>query len=395
VRRLLLLASCVVLVDTMLYAALTPLLPRFARELSLSKSQAGLLVASYALGALVGGLPGGVAAVKLGPRRAMVAGLAAMSAAGLGFAFASGFGELCLTRFVQGAGSALTWAGAFAWLVSVAPRERRGEVIGTALGAAVFGALLGPVVGAVAAIAGVRPTFTGVSALGVVLMAWTLRTRVAPPAEVLSWPSVARAFSNRIFLGGTLLLLLASFLFGIVGVLAPLHLAAAGWGATAIGALWLVGAAFEAGQSPLIGRFTDRRGRAPLVRAALLAAVPLAVGLALVGRPLVYAPLLVGSAMAYGALFTPSMAMIADGAERVLLAQGLAFGLMNAAWAVGNSLGPVLGGALAQVTGDRLPYLVSAGLALGTYALVRRSAHERAVVVVDPLAGDAAGVGRE
>jgi MFS family permease len=394
-RRLLLLASSVVLVDTMLYAALTPLLPRYARELSLSKSQAGLLVASYALGALVGGLPGGIAAVKLGPRRAMIGGLAAMSAAGLGFAFASGFDALCVTRFVQGAGSALTWAGAFAWLISVAPRERRGEVIGTALGAAVFGALLGPVVGAAAAIVGVRPTFVAVSGLGVALMVWTLRTSIAAPVEVLSWPAVARAFSNRIFVGGALLLLLASFLFGIVGVLAPLHLAAAGWGSTAIGALWLVGAAFEAAQAPLIGRFTDRRGRAPLVRVALLAAAPLAVGLALVGRPLVYAPLLVGSAMAYGALFTPSMAMIADGAERVLLAQGLAFGLMNAAWAVGNSLGPVLGGALAQVTGDRLPYLVSAGLALGAYALVRRSAHERAVVVVDPLPGDAAGVGRE
>ena len=58
-RRLLLLVCGLVCVDTMLYAALTPLLPRFAHDLHLSKAGAGVLVAAYAAGALVGGLPGG------------------------------------------------------------------------------------------------------------------------------------------------------------------------------------------------------------------------------------------------------------------------------------------------------------------------------------------------
>ena len=58
-RRLLLLVSVLVCVDTMLYAALTPLLPHFADEFGLSKARAGVLVAAYAAGALVGGLPGG------------------------------------------------------------------------------------------------------------------------------------------------------------------------------------------------------------------------------------------------------------------------------------------------------------------------------------------------
>ena len=64
-RRLLILVSVLVLVDTMLYAALTPLLPHFARELHLSKAGAGGLVAAYAAGALIGGLPGGRAAARL------------------------------------------------------------------------------------------------------------------------------------------------------------------------------------------------------------------------------------------------------------------------------------------------------------------------------------------
>ena len=57
-RRLVLLVAALVFVDTMLYAALTPLLPHFAHELGLSKSRAGVLVAAYAAGALVAGLAG-------------------------------------------------------------------------------------------------------------------------------------------------------------------------------------------------------------------------------------------------------------------------------------------------------------------------------------------------
>ncbi|MDX6472073.1 MAG: hypothetical protein QOK22_889, partial [Gaiellaceae bacterium] len=68
-RRLLLLVAVLVAVDTMLFAVLTPLLPHFVDEFGLSKTRAGMLVAAYAAGALIGGLPGGAAAARLGPRR--------------------------------------------------------------------------------------------------------------------------------------------------------------------------------------------------------------------------------------------------------------------------------------------------------------------------------------
>ena len=77
-RRLLLLVCAVVWVDTMLYAALTPLLPHFTHTLHLSKAGAGVLVAADGAGALVGGLPGGAAAARLGARRAVLGGLTLM-----------------------------------------------------------------------------------------------------------------------------------------------------------------------------------------------------------------------------------------------------------------------------------------------------------------------------
>ena len=394
VRRLLLLVSVLVFVDTMLFAALTPLLPHFSDDLGLSKTASGALVAAYAAGALVGGLPGGFAAARLGARRAVLVGLTAMGLASLGFAFAGGFWTLFASRLLQGCGSAFTWAGAFAWLLAAAPRERRGQLLGSAMGAAIFGALFGPVIGAAAALAGRAAVFAALAGLAAALVAATLRLDTAPPAEMPSAAALARAFRNRQFAAGLALMAVPSLLFGVLSVLGPLHLSDAGWGAAAIGAVWLVGAGLEALQAPLVGRLTDSRGRALPVRVSLAAATVLSLGLATDARPALYVPLVVLAAMAYGVLFTPAFALIADGAERVGLAQGMAFGFMNAAWAVGAMVGPAAGGAIAGATGDWIPFVLAAALSAAALAAVR-SQHERAAVLVDRLAGDPARVRAE
>jgi MFS family permease len=371
-RRLLILVSALVWVDTMLFAALTPLLPHLADSLHLSKAAAGALVGAYAAGALVGGLPGGAAAARLGPQRAVLVGLTLMGLASLGFAFAHGFWALAGARFVQGCGSAFTWAGAFAWLLAAAPRERRGELIGSAMGAAIFGALFGPVVGAVAALLGRAPVFAALAGLAVVLGWWALRLEPVPP-EQPSTEAMARALRNLVFLGGLALMSLPALLFGVVQTLAPLHLSAAGWGAAAIGVVFLVSAGFEAALSPLVGRFLDRRGALLPVQLSLALSVVFSVGLALGLHLFAYVPLIVLAGAAYGVLFTPAFVLIANGAEQSALPQGMAFGLMNAAWALGALLGPLAGGAMASALGDVVPYLVSAGLCGAALVATRRA----------------------
>lgn len=370
-RRLLILVCALVAVDTMLYAALTPLLPHFADSLHLSKTGAGVLVAAYAAGALVGGLPGGAAAARLGSRRAVLVGLTLMGLASLGFAFAHGYWALAGARFVQGCGSAFTWAGAFAWLLAAAPRDRRGEMIGTAMGAAVFGALFGPVVGAIAAAVGRGVVFTALAGLAVVLGAWTFLIEPAPP-ERPSLSAMRRAMLTPIFVGGLALMALPALLFGVVATLAPLHLSAAGWSSAAIGAVWLVGAAFETTLSPVVGRLIDRRGAMLTIELGLAVGAVLSLGLALGPRPLLYAPLLVLAAGGYGVLFVPAFALIANGAERSGLAQGMAFGLMNAAWALGALIGPAAGGAVAAASGDVVPLVISACLCGAALVATRR-----------------------
>jgi MFS family permease len=373
-RRLLLLVSAITLADTMLYAALVPLLPHYAEEFGLGKAGSGLLVGAYAAGALLGALPAGLAAARFGPRRAVVAGLAGMALASVGFAFAGSVEFLGVMRLFQGIGSALSWAGGLAWLVAGTPRSRRGEMLGTAVGAAIFGALLGPALGAAGEHFGTRPVFLGVAGIAVLLAVWALETPGvdAEPQPLLTVLRVAR---EPVILGALWLMVLPALLFGVVAVLVPLDLARAGWGATGIAAVFVVSAAIEMVVAPLLGRFSDRRGRLLPVRAALIGAVVTTAAFALADRPAVIVGLVITGGIAFGGFWAPAMALLSQGAERIGLAQGLAFGLMNAAWGAGNSVGPSIGGALADAVGDSLPFAIMAALCtLTLLALARRTA---------------------
>ncbi len=359
----------------MLFAALTPMLPRFASELGLSKTGAGSLVAAYAAGALLAGLPAGRAAVRFGPRRAILVGLTMMGLASLGFALADSYGTLLAARIFQGAGSAFTWAGSFAWLLHTAG-DSRGELIGKAMGAAVFGALLGPVVGAAADLAGREVIFSALAVLALALAIATLRLE-PPPDMAPSRTTLAGALRHPRMGAGLAILMIASLLFGVLSVLAPLRLAADGWGAVEIGAMWLVSAAIEAWESPIVGRLSDRLGPLTPIRYALLAS--LVVSLALAGDPAaaIYAPLVVVAGAAFGALFTPSFALISEGAERSGLPQGIAFGLMNGAWALGAMVGPAAAGAIATATGDPVPFLLAACVCVAALGAIRSATGAR------------------
>jgi MFS family permease len=365
VRRLLFLVCCVVFVETMLYSALVPLLPGYTHEFGLSKSAAGLLVGAYAAGAVLGALPGGIAAARYGPRRALLIGLAIMGLSSLAFGFAGDAWTLGLARLAQGLGGSLAWAGALTWLIAGTPRTRRGEMLGTAIGSAIFGALLGPVVGALAHHVGPRPVFVGLAGLSVVLGTWALRL---PPAdaEPPRRGAVRRAIREPQVLGALWLMTIPALVFGVVGVLAPLALDDAGWSAAAVAVAWVVSAAIEMVIAPLIGRVSDRRGRLLPLRISLAGAVAVLIAFALADRPAAIVPVLILSGVTFGAFWAPAMALLSDAAERIGLAQGLAFGLMNAAWGGGNALGPPIGGALADAGGDALPYSLAALLCAAT-----------------------------
>ena len=371
-RRLLFLVGGIVFVDTMFFAALTPLLPDYADQYDLSKAGAGVLAGAYPIGALLGGIPGGLATARFGGRRTTIAGALMIAVNTMIFATASSIVVLDLARFAQGFGSAFAWTAGLTWLVGSTPAARRGQTIGTAMAAAIVGALFGPVLGGVASVVGRGVAFGAAALVAVGLAVWAFFTAEPPPQKPQPVGLFIRALRSRRIQLGVWFVVLPALLFGTLSVLAPLRLDELGFSAVAIGVLWLCTAALEATANPIVGRITDRVGRIGPMTVLVLASSIATAGLPWPGRAAALAVLVVAASMSFGSFWTPAMALLSDEAEARGLEYAYAFALINIAWAPGQAIGAVGGGSLAEVTSDAVPYLLLSGASLITFAVLWR-----------------------
>jgi MFS family permease len=365
-RRLVLLCSAMVFIDVAFFSAIAPLLPDYVDELGLSEAEAGILSASYAAGTLLAALPGGWVASRIGPRRTVIGGLLLLGVTSVVFGYARDIVLLDTARFVQGVAGALIWAGALTWLITTASEERRGQVIGTALGTAIAGALLGPALGAIAGALGTEVVFGSILAVTVVLAWIASRFPEVEVSEPQDLREVGATMVSRPVLNAALFVAVPSTMFGAIEVLVPLRIDDLGGGHAVIAGGFIAGAAIEATLAPLAGRYSDRVGRRlPFLSGLTICAVTMtAIGIAgsLAG---VLAALLVTSVGA-GFCFAPAMTMLSDAAAATDLHQGFAAGLSNMAWAIGQVVGGIGGGVVAELTGNALPSILISALLLAT-----------------------------
>lgn len=367
-RRLLALVSAIVLVDTVFYSAITPLLPSYVDDLGLTKTEAGILSGAYAGGTLAASLPAGYAASRFGVRPILLTTLALMSVACVAFGFGDTFGILVAARVVQGVAGAGSWAAGLAWLTAATPREKRGAYIGIAIGTAIAGQIGGPVIGAAAHVSSTELVFSAVAvfaaalAIGVVVQP---RPPVTPPATGLRG-----ALREPRVIAGAWLMTLAALFYGTFAVLVPLRLDDLGLTAAAIGAVFLGAAISEALASPFVGRLSDSAGRLVPVRLGLAGVVVSCVLLPLPDVGWLLAVIALLGAGLVGILWTPATALMSDGAEIAGLPQAMAFGVINLAWAGGIVAGSGGGSALADATSDAVPYVLFGVVALVTLAAV-------------------------
>jgi MFS family permease len=376
-RRLFPLVAAVVLVDTMFYAAIAPLLPQYADDLGLSKTGAGILSAAYPAGTLLGSLPSGWLAARIGVRRTMLVGLTLLGTSSVAFAFGNSAAILDTARFAQGLGGACAWTGGLAWLMAASPRERRGELIGTALAAAIAGVLLGPVLGGAATVAGPEPVFGAVAVVAVGLAAWAASLPAPPPSDAPALRQLMAALVSVPVLAAVWLVALPSLFAGVFDVLVPLRLDELGASGVAIGAIFLIAAAVEGVSSRAAGALSDRRGRELPIRAGLAACAIAAVVLPLPDLVALLALALVAAVLALSLLWAPSMALLSDSAEAEGIDQAFAFALVNLAWAGGQVVGGSGGAAIAEASSDAVPYAICTALFALTLAMLAARARVR------------------
>jgi MFS family permease len=359
-RPTVVLVRTLLLFESAMYSAITPVLPHYAHVLGASKPAVGILAGAYPAGIIPGSLLGAWIATRAGVRRTSLIGLLLFAVSIAGFGFGTSIVTLDALRFIQGAGCGFIWGGGLTWVITVAPRERRGAMLGSVIGAAIFGTLIGPVLGILAVTVGTGPVFAVVGASAVALAAWTARhpepVRQAPSVETSS-PLRDLARSPRIRLGSWLILVEAATI-GATSALLPLRLARFGAHSIVVGAVFLLASLMSMAVAGPIGRTVDRRG----------AGAPLCVGLALTAVLMAVLPLpqsavllAIVSVIALGGPLTaytiPALTLITDSSERLGIPLAVATMMLNLAWAVGEVIGAPAAANLSQATSDAVPLL--------------------------------------
>jgi predicted MFS family arabinose efflux permease len=373
VRRLLLLISAIVFIDTSFYAAITPLLPYYADHEHLTKTSAGILSGAYPAGTLIASIPAGALAARVGPRALLAAGLTLLAVTSIVFGLAQSIVLLDVARFAQGMGGALSWTGGMGWLSGMAPPERRGQMMGTAMAAATGGALMGPVLGAVARWIGTGVTFGGVGVIAALMLVAVLGFPGREPRAERIAGSLREAVRQPVVARGLWLVACAALLFGTLNVLLPLRIDRAGGSAAVIAVVWVLTAGFESIVNPVSGRHADRHGWTGIARLGLVGGALVAVGAG--ASTALVALVIVGlaSGPVIGVLWTPGLVLLGQGSDDAGFDHTYAFALMNLAWAAAQTVATAGGGALAHATTDIVPLLVVASVAVVTAAAMTRT----------------------
>ena len=348
--------------------AVLPVLPRYIHgPLDSGNLAVGVVIGSYAITGLLLRPVAGRLADTRGRKPMVVAGAVLVAIGGLLYLPNLGIAGLIAARLVLGVGEGTVYTAGSAWIVDLAPPERRGRVLGL-YGLAVWGGLsVGPLLGqlildqggyhAVWIFAAVMP------ALGA-LIALAARDPFVPRAHAEPHPLIAPEA-----VGPGFAIALASFGYAAVATFIVLHLDArgVGHGATVFGAF----AAMIVLTRLVIGNLPDRVGATPVAVAATFGE---AVGLVLIAVAHSL-PVALAGGVAMGAAFSllnPSLMLIALGRVSES-ARGAAMGTYTAFFDAGVGLGAPLAGLVAALSDYEGAFLFAAAVAVASALLILAS----------------------
>jgi MFS family permease len=343
--------------------AVLPVLPRYVHgPLDGGNIAVGIVIGSYAVAGLLLRPFAGRFADRSGRKPTVLVGSVLVAVGGFLYLLPFGIPGLLFARLMLGAGEGTVFTAGSAWIVDLAPPDRRGRVIGL-YGLAIWAGLsIGPLIGELLLHAsGYSAVWVFAGAMPLLGAAIASRVpdpyRPAPMIEHEKHPLIAR---EAVRPGAALAL--GSIGYATVAAFVVLHLEArgVGHGAFVFGAF----ATMVVLTRLVAGNLPDRVGPA---RVAMAAALVEAAGLTAIG--LAHSlPLAIAGALAMGAAFSllyPSLSLIV--VERVPeTRRGGALGTFTAFFDAGVGIGAPLAGIAAALSNYEGAFLVSAVIALAS-----------------------------
>jgi len=372
------------------FGIVAPDIPAFARHFGVSTAAAASVVSAFALMRIVGALPAGRLADRLGQPAVMAVGIAIVAVSSIVAGFSGSFAELIILRGAGGFGSAMFGVSAQTLLLVSVPAEQRGRASGLFAGGFLVGGISGPALGGIIAAWSMRAPFLIYGALLIVpavIAAAVLREKSSrraetAPRERRAFAEIAGALRDRAYRAAATANLADGFAaMGVRSAIVPLFVRdilhrSAIW--TGIG--FLVVAALNAGALLPAGRLADRFGRRPVIVSGCLVAAAGLVMLALLPGLTGYLAAMAVFGLGSGFLDVGPAAMLGD----ILGRQGgTVVATYQMAGDVGTVSGPVTAGYLVDVASYGAAFGLGAGVlglaaVLGLFAPETRWRHQPA-----------------
>lgn len=347
--------------------AVLPVLPRYVHgPLDSGNVAVGVVIGSYAVTGLLLRPFAGRLSDRRGRKPTVLLGSILVALGGFMYLLPLGIPGLIAARLVLGAGEGTVFTASSAWVVDVAPPDRRGRVIGL-YGLSVWAGLsVGPLIGEFL-LHDCGYTWTWIFAGVVPLIGAVIAARLPDPFHAIPEPEDGhQALIEREALRPGIALALASLGYATMAAFVVLHLDARGigHGATVFGAF----ATMVVLTRLIGGDLPDRIGP---TRVATVAATVEAAGLTMIAfAPTL--PMAFAGALAMGAAFSllyPSLSLVVVG--RVSdTRRGAALGTFTAFFDAGIGLGAPLAGTAAALSSYEGAFLLSAAIALVSAAII-------------------------
>jgi len=343
------------------WLAMIPLAPRFAEELALTRVETGALLAAAGLATVAVSLPVGLLADRFGPRPLTVAMGVVLTLSCVAQGLAPDYPSLLGARIAFGASLGGLWTAGLALLSTSLSGSRRTTALGGTITIAAAASVAGPILAGV-----IGDAFElGTPFLILAAVAAVATASLALDRGETSWvherrsPREAMSAGRRegYVLAAVLLMALLGMVNGSINLLVPLELRGDGLSAGEIGLWFSISSVIFLVGTLVVTRLAGRGAGLRLAGVAALCYALLILLPVATGTTAVLLAFLLLRAPFWSALSTLPFPFGAIGAERAVIGQGAVVGMLNLAWGVSNTVGPLLAGVVADSVGFRVAYL--------------------------------------